>query len=88
MPTKTGRFICFGAFGSFQFPALTGSSNGVKESGDPEFRSRRMDPALLVCEGSPSTPQNESHQLLELSNKRATGDIVIRKLLVINVLRK
>ena len=45
-----------------------------------------MNPALLVCEGSPSIPQNESPQLLELSNKRATGNIVIHKYLVISVL--
>jgi hypothetical protein len=37
-----------------------------------------MDPALLVCEGSPCTPKMNL-QLLELSNKRATEDIVIHK---------
>ena len=46
-----------------------------------------MDPALLVCEGSPSTPKM-SLRLLELSNKRATGNIVVHKSLVISVLRK
>jgi hypothetical protein len=44
-----------------------------------------MDPALLVYEGSPSTPKMNL-QLLELSNKRATGDVVIHNSLVINVL--
>ena len=46
-----------------------------------------MDPALLVCEGSPFTPKMNL-QLLKLSNKRATGNIVIHKSLVISVLRK
>ena len=45
-----------------------------------------MDPALLVFEGSPSTPKMNL-QLLELSNKRATGNIVIHNYLVISILR-
>jgi hypothetical protein len=45
-----------------------------------------MDPALLVCEGSPSNPKMNL-QLLEMSNKRATGNIVIHKSLIISVLR-
>jgi hypothetical protein len=45
-----------------------------------------MDPALLVCEGSPSTPKMNL-QLLELSNKRATEKIVIYKWLIVSVLR-
>jgi hypothetical protein len=40
-----------------EFPILLGRL-GFREV--PEFRSRRMDPALLVCEGSPSNPKNES----------------------------
>ena len=46
-----------------------------------------MDHALLVCEGSPSTPKMNL-QLLEWSNKRATGNIAIYKYLVISILRK
>jgi hypothetical protein len=45
-----------------------------------------MDPALLICEGSPSTPPMNL-QLLEFSNKRATGNIVIHKSLIISALR-
>jgi hypothetical protein len=37
-----------------EFPILLGRPS-FREV--PEFRSRRMNPALLVCEGSPSTPQ-------------------------------
>jgi hypothetical protein len=55
------------------------------ESGVPEFRGRRMDPALLAREGSPSTPKMNL-QLLERSNKRATENIVIHKYIVISVL--
>ena len=75
----------------FRFPSVPiiarGSGNGVKESEVPEFRSSRKDPALLVCEGSLSTPKMNL-QLLELSNKRATGNIVIHKSLVISILGK
>jgi hypothetical protein len=63
---------------SFSSYHCQGSSNGLKKSGVPEVRSRKMNPALLVCEVSPCTPKMNL-QLLELSNKRATGNIAIRK---------
>ena len=44
-----------------------------------------MDPALLVCEGSPSNPKMNL-QLLEMSNKRATGNIAIHNQLIISTL--
>jgi hypothetical protein len=58
------------------------------ESRSREFQRSEVAEWILllpVCEGSPSNPKMNL-QLLELSNKRATGNIVIRKYLI-SVLR-